>query len=585
MNNGVMDFKFGTPSPIRYNDPRYGDVDFFVRGICKCNILSSDINNEEIQNILTTNLNNCVLEAINKSKGAEYEKLVDVIKMCMSQNIVTVLPANVQFVQFDNFELNLTDASLAMVKANKVTVVDTAEGAQNGQTKCPKCGATDITPVGEGGKLKCNFCRHEFEPEKVAGLDGDIAKLEGNVIGSGAQDIDTSFDGVLTLKCTSCGAEVVIDTNEVTNARCHWCRNTLSINQKIPNGSVPDVVLPFFIKKEDARAAIEEFVNKRKFFAHPKFRQEFQTENILGVYFPYMIVDVNAHCKLMGQGEHLIRRYTVKVGDSSHTYYDADLYNVEREFDIEIDDLTIEGSADKLNKTSSENTNNVINAIMPFDMMNAVKWDANYLKGYTSEKRDINIADVKPLAEIQSKDIARFAANDSLQFYDRGVCWANEYIDVKGQQWKSAYLPVWLYSYQEVKGDKKILHYVAVNGRTKEVMGSVPIHMTKLIIMSALLEILGIFLMVVADFEYSWIFLSIGIIYFLVVYGKYRNKDARHRHELETRRKIGNLKQVDNFVQSKKRLSNSRIVGANNNYVKGVGVAENLLTQVKDNLK
>ena len=36
------------------------------------------------------------------------------------------------------------------------------------------------------GKLRCNFCRNEFEPEKVEGLETDISKLTGNIIGSGA---------------------------------------------------------------------------------------------------------------------------------------------------------------------------------------------------------------------------------------------------------------------------------------------------------------------------------------------------------------------------------------------------------------
>ena len=41
-----------------------------------------------------------------------------------------------------------------------------------------------------------------------------------------------------------------------------------------------------------------------------------------------------------------------------------------------------------------------------------------------------------------------FAANDTLQQYDRGVAWSTENLDVKGQQWQSVYLTVWLYSYQ-----------------------------------------------------------------------------------------------------------------------------------------
>ena len=241
-----------------------------------------------------------------------------------------------------------------------VTVVKTDIDSKNGQEKCPKCGATDISLNINSGKLRCNFCRHEFESLKVTGMQDDITKLEGQVIGSGAQDIAADCNDIVTFKCSSCGAEVVIDTASSTQARCHWCRNTLSVNEQIPNGSVPDVLLPFAVVKDVAKSQIEKFVGRRKFFAHPKFKQEFTTENIMGVYFPYMVVDVNSHAKLIGQGEHLVRRYTRGSGDDSRTYYDADLYNVEREFDLTINGLTVESSADKLNK-NAEKTNNIIN--------------------------------------------------------------------------------------------------------------------------------------------------------------------------------------------------------------------------------
>ncbi|MBE5813569.1 MAG: TFIIB-type zinc ribbon-containing protein, partial [Clostridiales bacterium] len=303
---------------------------------------------------------------------------------------------------------------------NEPKIVKTDEGAIDGQNKCPSCGATDISVNAKTGKLRCNFCRHEFEPEKVEGLETDLTKLEGEIIGSGTQDIQADAQNVVTLKCSSCGAEVVIDTSESTQARCHWCRNTLSINEQIPNGSIPDVVLPFNLTKADAKQIIENFVGKRKFFAHPKFREEFTTDNIMGVYFPYMVVDVNSHARLIGQGEHEVRRYTRGSGDNRKTYYDADLYDVEREFDLTIEGLTVESSSDKLNKHASDKTNNVINAIMPFDIENCVKYNANYLKGYTSEKRDTNIDDLRPIVDAQSKDIARFAANETLKDYDRG---------------------------------------------------------------------------------------------------------------------------------------------------------------------
>ena len=380
-------------------------------------------------------------------------------------------------------------------------------GNKDGQNKCPKCGATDIAINTSTGKLRCKFCRHEFEPEKVTGLVDDISQLQGTVIGSGAQDIVADTNDVITLKCTSCGAEVVIDTASASQARCHWCRNTLSINQQIPNGAIPDVVLPFKLSKADARVEIEKFVGKRKFFAHPQFKKEFTTENIMGVYFPYMLVDVNAHATLVGEGEHQTRMYYVKNGDRSEARYDADLYHVERDFDLIINGLSVESNSDRLDTSNKEKTNNIINSIMPFDTENCAKYNANYLKGYTSERRDTNTSQLQSLIDIQAKDIARYAANDTLSHYDRGVAWSHEQLNVKGQQWQAAYLPVWLYSYQQVKGNKKLLHYVAVNARTKETMGSVPIHMPKLLGISFLVELLGVLLMLFVDFDYNWIFL------------------------------------------------------------------------------
>ena len=69
---------------------------------------------------------------------------------------------------------------------NDVKIVKTDEGAKDGQNKCPKCGATDITVNTKSGKLRCNFCRHEFELEKLEGMESDLSKLEGQVIASGA---------------------------------------------------------------------------------------------------------------------------------------------------------------------------------------------------------------------------------------------------------------------------------------------------------------------------------------------------------------------------------------------------------------
>jgi DNA-directed RNA polymerase subunit RPC12/RpoP len=454
----------------------------------------------------------------------------------------------------------------------KTTIVDTSSGLKNGLNRCPSCGSTNVELDIKSGQLQCQMCRTLFDPVRME--QDDIKSLKGESMGGGAVNIIPDTKDILTFKCSSCGAEVVVDTAESTLARCHWCRHSFGINEQIPNGAVPDMVLPFKIEKSDAQNKINDFLKKRQFFANKVFKKEFTLQNIMGVYLPYMIVDLNGHGKLVGQGEHLVRRYTVGSGDHKKTYYDADLYDVSREFDLFIDDLSIESSTDKLNQNTSINTNNVINSIMPFDTENCLKWNANFLKGYASERRDTNTDALKPVMLDQAKDIARFKANESLEFYDRGVAWSNEDLTVKGISWKSAYLPVWIYSY--FQKDLKLLHYFAVNARTGETMGSVPINKFRLWVCSILVEIFGGWLglewLTRVDDDsaaFGLLGFTTGFIFYYIFWKKYRNPDKRHLHEKETKTTLENLQKYDQFVEHRTGLSNSMMDGANNTNVQG----------------
>jgi hypothetical protein len=65
--------------------------------------------------------------------------------------------------------------------------------------------------------------------------------------------------------------------------------------------------------------------------------------------------------------------------------------------------------------------------------------------------------------------------------YDRGVRWEQEGLSVHGTRWVAMYLPVWLYSYHQPGSGGGMLHYIAVNGRTGETMGSIPVQQWKLL--------------------------------------------------------------------------------------------------------
>ncbi|KAB1660200.1 TFIIB-type zinc ribbon-containing protein [Pseudoclavibacter chungangensis] len=377
------------------------------------------------------------------------------------------------------------------------TVIDTAAGSGDGIRKCPSCGSSDIQLDIPSGMLVCHFCRHAWSTPlatEAFHLDTPIGDLRGRVIGSGSQNIVPGTDQVVSFKCAACGAEISIDTNHAMQARCPWCRNTLSINEQMPNGAVPDVVLPFSLPKDAAVERIGAFVKKRRFFANRRFIREFSPENVLGVYLPYMIVDVNANLTFEGEGEHTTRTYTVSVGkDETERRFDYDVYRVGRRFSLHVDDLTLESASDKRDQDASRNTNNIINSIMPFDTKNAVVYDANYLAGFSSQRRDVDVDALYEPAAMQTEDIGRYRSLDTISFYDRGVRWDRRDVEIMGERWIAAYLPVWLYSYQEEKsGGRKLLHYIAVNGRTGETMGSVPLNMTRLWVFTGIAEVLGV---------------------------------------------------------------------------------------------
>lgn len=354
----------------------------------------------------------------------------------------------------------------------------------DGVNRCPKCGSTEIQLRPATGMLICLFCRHEWSEQTIDDrLSGErpLSELHGTVIGSGASNIDASTSDMLTLKCGACGSEVIVNVASAMSARCHWCRNILTVNNQVPNGAVPDAVLPFSLTHQQAVEAIRVFAGKRKTFAHRAFVRDFTPQNVVGVYLPYMVIDGNASADVWGYGEVKTREYTRGSGDDKETYYDADVYQVQRHVDFTVDDLTIESSADRANMNVFVNTNNVINTILPFDTKNAVEWNASYLTGFTSEKRDQNIEGVQPVLENQLLSIARSEVRYSLQAYDRGVRWEHEKLEVHGTRWVSMYLPVWLYSYYHEEKGRGMVHYIAVNGRTGETMGSVPVSRARLL--------------------------------------------------------------------------------------------------------
>ncbi|NYI41951.1 hypothetical protein [Demequina lutea] len=367
---------------------------------------------------------------------------------------------------------------------NAPQIIATPDGGGDGVNRCARCGASDVVYDAATAMFMCGFCRYEWQAvaiDAAMGLSDGIDKLHGTVMSTAAVDIEDQ-GALVTLHCDGCGSDVVIDTDHNLRARCHWCKHELSLNNRVPNGAVPDGILPFSVTKEQAMANIAAFVAERKSFAKAEFSTTFRPENVMGVYLPYMTVDGNITARLDGVGEVLEKR--IQVGENQ-TRYRIRRFSLLRTFKIAIDDDVVASSFDKANIRSEVSTNNIIDAILPFDVKNIVRFNSNFLGDvYTSERRDMDIDQAKSYAGDHFLTIARASAYQTVTGYDRGVRWESEQVQIVGSRWTSVLLPFWLYGFVEQKNDGEVTHYMAVNGRSGATMGSVPINTGKAALVS-----------------------------------------------------------------------------------------------------
>ena len=133
---------------------------------------------------------------------------------------------------------------------------------------------------------------------------------------------------------------------------------------------------------------------------------------------------------------------------------------------------------------------------------------------------------MKEYVALQSGDIARRKAKESASQYDRGIHWRKEHLSIKGVNWKAAYLPVWLlaFSNSENQNDKR-RYYVAVNARTGEVSGDLPIK---------------------------------G-----VIFGTHSGSKERHYHEKETIAEVREMKETNRFASTRRNVYGAKIAGCN----------------------
>jgi len=329
--------------------------------------------------------------------------------------------------------------------------------------KCPNCGGAvqfDSTIQ----TMKCHNCDAQFE---ITALDQYNKELEapaedqarwGNEID--AQQWDQSeVDALSASSCPSCGAELIGDQNTIATV-CPCCGNTQIVSARVSGGLKPSYVIPFFLQKKDATAALNNFYKGKRLLPN-FFKQDNNINKVQGVYVPFWLydADVSAH----------IRYKATKVktwSDSNYIYTQTDFYSVVRNGNLGFKRVPVDGS--------KKMDDNYMDAIEPFDFEKMKNFQPGFLSGYLAEKYDMDSDECKERAKKRMKASIENEFKKSVSGYS-SVTTESSVVDIKGGTVAYSLFPVWILN---TKYNSENYQFM-MNGESGRLVGKLPVDKSK----------------------------------------------------------------------------------------------------------
>ena len=163
--------------------------------------------------------------------------------------------------------------------------------------KCPACGGTmefDSTSQ----KMKCPYCDTEISVEEYEALNESQTSEDKK---SGQTEKSTKESTFVTYICESCGGEITAD--KTTGATtCPFCGNRVVLKGQFEGGLKPDYVIPFKLDKKAAKAAYQKHL-EGKAFVPSVFKEENHIDEIVGIYVPFWLFDMETNALVMMQND------------------------------------------------------------------------------------------------------------------------------------------------------------------------------------------------------------------------------------------------------------------------------------------
>ena len=324
--------------------------------------------------------------------------------------------------------------------------------------KCPACGGA-LSFDSSLQKMKCPYCDTEFDVEALRELD-EVLRQEGTSDYTWQSQPETRWseeetETLCTYVCKSCGGEIVGDRNTAAT-HCPYCDNPVVLAGSFQGELRPDLVVPFQLSKEQAKAALSQHLNKKPLL--PKlFKSQNRIESIQGIYVPFWLFDTDVRAN--------IRYKATRVhhwSDSNYNYTRTSFYSLLRGGSIAFDNVPVDGS--------SKISNDLMESIEPYDLSQAVNFQTAYLAGFLADKYDVTADDSKPRANdrIRASTEAAFAATTA--GYATVI---PEHTDIRlsGSRVRYALLPAWILTTRW----RDTVYTFAMNGQTGKMVGNLPV--------------------------------------------------------------------------------------------------------------
>ena len=324
---------------------------------------------------------------------------------------------------------------------------------------CASCGSQTVYDPASG-ELLCPYCRSitdikekEIEaPEYIFCPDTDTYDAP-----------NWDDEGMQTLSCTSCGADIVQSTASVTS-KCPFCGSAYVTEYTGDHTIIsPETMIPFRVTRETAADSYARWAKKR-FCAPSSFKKNATAENLTGVYLPYFTFDQDMTTEFSGQGgRDRVVYYTVRENGKTVTRSRVvtDWFPYFGVHHMSFDDAPVCASR----KIDRE----LLSRVGSFSLKVLSVYDPAYLAGFVAERYDISLKSSYETANATfearvEQDIRRRGRYDHYRFmrYDHHA---------DRIKFKHILLPVWngVCHY-----GKKVYPFV-VNGETGQAAGRAPV--------------------------------------------------------------------------------------------------------------